>query len=528
VPAGGGSGTKPNLAALPVGANISFNVNAFPGKSWAVNTPFTDVTGAVMRRLTNRVFPVANGGPNMDYASGGPRISQAWGTNLDTYWIAFTINSNITVYKYQRGVGLDSTSGRAIPSGTANNGSLQYLFSTAPGETDIMYLCVNFGGEIRRWNCNTQSYAPNSLFTGANAAYSFSTLTGSNPGWIQQTWDGTRLCWLTPYVSATSCHYLFISAHGGKAAGTHVVYSGPQISNINDPRIAHGDSHIVYFADNAITGTTNPIAVWFVDQNVATAPQPNTRGGHCDAGETNLHSWDPDSGAFPLANQTPGTAPVSDGGAWNGTRTNLYSSGGLNVVLTADDHGSGTWNQTGAGNNEYYCFDANDATGYSAVGTWALTSGSIYQSTISLGAYGSAVRGVVGVITTNGISGSGMQFTGSLTAVGSQGAVTAGTYYWNNATSTLYVQMPDSSNPTGKIAINSGSLLNGSLGYARQDGGDTRRLCFTYHLFQDSVANYYHFPFANWSPDGKLVIFASDLLYWDGSVDIIAVDVPVS
>ena len=588
-------GSAPDLSALPVGDSSVGDWNNFPGASMSLNSGFVDLTGAVLRRVTNDTYPVAaNAQAYMDYASGGPRISIAHPDGV-TYWITACAGSSVYAAKYTRGVGVDSSTWRVLP--VASAGNLQYCFSVKSGEHHIVYVAVSNGNEIRRYNLNTQAYETTALFTGANAATSSG---GGNPGWMQSSWDGDRLVWMAPYavpapfaftanagtdivtnnslatgvrVQATTTgtlpaglslatNYYIIAIDSAQAklasslanavagtpiditdagtgthtftacinlnhltlsSGTLVTYNCSPGNVLNDIRMMRGATRIVAGASN-----NNLAMFWFVDLGKMTAEGVGTRAGHSECGESLYYAFDPDTAAYPLAKQTAGLAPASDNGAWAGSRTNTWNAGGGTQLNDDDQHPNMSWNQSGAGATEWYCFDSSDIITKDRVtaDAWSVDAGSVYRTAVTFNSpqYGNNTRGVTGVLRWNGTTGVGSQITGKLTLAASRLAMTAGTFFWDGTT--LYAWMPDSTTPNGKTILKAPALLAESLGYAKVDGTTSRRLCYMYRDTQD--VTYSRRGFGNWSPDGKLAMFGSNLGSYSGRSDVLVCEVPLA
>ena len=491
---GSGSAGDPDLTLLPVAVSSIGDWSAFPGSSWALNTAFVDTTGVDLRRITNATYPAANSGAGFVYATGGPRISRPHGVGSDQYWVLVNVGTTAYCGKYTLGAGIDSSSWFAIPAGGVN---LEHCFSSKASDPHILYIAN--GTTIHRYDVNARAYAANAVFAGANASISSG---GASAGWLQQNWDGSRMVWQTPVTNPTAIHHLAVDA------GTLTSYTGAVVADVNEPRIFKGTANVVTLVTNS-----DDAAFWFVDTNVATAVQTSLRGGHSESGESTYYSIDPDTAAEPLAVQTPGTAPAGDDGAWNGSRADRAGA-----WVAGNYHPSMAWDQTGASTSEYYCIGAYsevDAT----LGVFSVYSGAIYQSTVTPGIYGGSTRGVVGVITVESTA-----YTGELVLAASLEAMIAGTYFYTGTT--LYVWMPDSSDPTGKVVATTSAKFGRSIGYIRRDGTDARKLCHTYR--QEDETTYASLTFANWSPDGKIVAFNSNLGTNSGRFDVVVAEVPRS
>lgn len=520
-----GDSSAPNIAALPDAVGGVGDWNTFPGTSWDLTTPFTDVTGTVLRRITNAASPVANDGINAEYATGGPRISRPFGAALDTYHVivheSIGASEYIRILDVRRGVGYVASSHRTTP--TLPNGILGYCWSSKASEPHILYFSDKDSPDlIHRYDIDADDYAPNAVFSGTDASISAG---GNIAGWLTQSWDGTRMCWTTPTADPTALHYLNVDT------GSHITYNNATAMGfINDVRMVKGTTHAVVCAAYASPPTPGAewnndanIMVWFPDTNVMTsyASAEGTRSGHSDCGESVHYALDPDGSYNVLAKQTLGTAPASDLGDWTGTRTDLYENGSANRIIGSDYHPNMSWDQTGAGDNEYFFFEtdpgssgANDQT---AANSWSVYSGSVYQTSVS---FPSGLSTVHGVIIKDGSG----NFVSNLTSVGSIGAVVAGTFHWSG--SVLYARLADSSSPSGKARLVASPKIFEALGFARKDGASVKKLCYLYR--NEDTYSYSNTPFANQSPDGKIVIFGSNLGVPNGEISLIMAEVPVT
>lgn len=497
--------TIPNIAALPAGSHTGPDWNNFPGSSWALNAAWQDSTGAYLRRLTDASSFGGNSSCAMEYATGGPRISQPFGANLDTYWIMFLVGGVPKAMKYTLGTGADVSTIRSVPP--SSSGALSACFSMLSGEEHIVYTSQRAGAYIDRYDVNAGAYAPKTGFTsGANSA-GFAHGGSSDAGWLQSSWGGQYIVFQSPFSSPTRVHYLDVV----NATQTVTTYT----TGLNEIAMLKGTTKAVIFKNGS-----DDAAWWFVDANKVTAFATATRSGHSDAGETSFYSWNPDTSYHPLWVQSTGTAPAANGDAWNGSVTARYDNDSSNVA-GGGGHPSMAWNQTGAGSSEWYCYNVGYPNPHEA-DSWSVHSGSIYKSTPTLGGYGESTVGITSVRLWNGTTGSGSAITGTLTKAASLGAMTAGTWFWSAPT--LYVWMADSTTPANKVQALYEVLTAGSCAYAKQDGSGTKRLCFTYHDSHDTT--YEHTTFANWSPDGKLVVFNSNLGTYSGRVDLVAAEVP--
>jgi hypothetical protein len=239
------SGMTPNIAALPNAASAVAPWTTFlaatNGKSWALNTAYTDNTGAVLRRLTNRsTLGVGSGSFCMEYGEGGPRISQPLGGGQ--YWVAFinTVSATLYIGKYQLGTGFVSTFTAAAQ---VTGGNLGSVFSQLPGEQNILYLANEAGQTIHRFDCSLNAYASNAVWNGTNASISCG-VTG--PGWMQSSWDGTRIVFQANWAGNPTKVFCL-----NPSTGTMLTYSG----SVTSPVMIVGGS-VSSATTTSITDTT--------------------------------------------------------------------------------------------------------------------------------------------------------------------------------------------------------------------------------------------------------------------------------
>jgi hypothetical protein len=72
-------------------------------------------------------------------------------------------------------------------------------------------------------------------------------------------------------------------------------------------------------------------------------------------------------------------------------------------------------------------------------------------------------------------------------------------------------------------SYNALTRLQNAVGFVRSDGGDSRLLCHTYQAGE----NYWSLPFATSSPDGRIVVFNSNMMRADGRHDLFVAEVPL-
>src|SRR4029077_1279782 len=114
-----------------------------------------------------------------------------------------------------------------------------------------------------------------------------------------------------------------------------------------------------------------------------------------------------------------------------------------------------------------------------------------------------------------------MRYT--LAQAGSQGTMTEGTFYY--ASGTLYVWLVGGGDPTGRTYLFASTPIHWGVGLRRVNGADERLLC---HNYSWQGGDYRATPFSTTSPDGRLVMFSSNMGVLGGRVDVLVAEVPPS
>lgn len=497
-----------NVAALPLAANEPPNWTDFPGPSMALGVGFIDTTGVVIRRGTNASTLSANNILcGMEYSPGGPRISLAWGPNKTKYWVTFFVQQygnggGPAVFGiYERGVGLDQSSIFEAPIN--NLGSLGYAFGRMPGEEHIVYMTDRHvtDSRIYRYDVQARQYAPNSVFAGNAAGAYYQTGIGEC-GYLHFVWDGTRLFYQGNFNAPTKLAELNL------VTGVQTIRNYPPGIH-TDVKPLKGATRAGVLGYDINSDGTGDWQAWFLASNNLTSMATDRIYGHCDTGETAQYQWDFNDSAFALKVYEIGTDP-GEGNAPNGSIATRFAGGGANVMQDGDTHASMAWDQTGAGDQEYYCSDSDATFGPLAeavIDGFSVFSGEVYRTTLTRVGFGGHARPVTGVIRK--VDGN---FVSLLAQHGSSSGMPVNSWHWDGTY--LYVRMPDDSNPTGNVRAWNRAKLTDTLSMARKDGAEARKVVNTYrHPAADGVVsglNYSMRCFGNWSPDGKLVVWNSN------------------
>jgi len=100
-----------------------------------------------------------------------------------------------------------------------------------------------------------------------------------------------------------------------------------------------------------------------------------------------------------------------------------------------------------------------------------------------------------------------------------------GTFAYIYATKQLFVYLVGGGDPTDKVVIHAPTAVHRGIGIGRVNGTDLRLLC---HNYMYSSGAYDDSTFATFSPDGKLVMFRSNMGKAGGRYDVFVAEVPIT
>jgi hypothetical protein len=163
--------------------------------------------------------------------------------------------------------------------------------------------------------------------------------------------------------------------------------------------------------------------------------------------------------------------------------------------------------------------------GLANAGAWSVHRGQIYAAPIGDwgAAYGKPGIGVRAV--RQYVTGDKTRFAASLAQVASVAALKEGTFFYDSARARVFVWLVGGGHPAGKVDIRAPALLHDAIALMRLDGTESRLVAHHYSL--DAERQYHAMPKATISPDGKLIVFSSNMNDSDGRVDAFAVELPV-
>jgi hypothetical protein len=162
--------------------------------------------------------------------------------------------------------------------------------------------------------------------------------------------------------------------------------------------------------------------------------------------------------------------------------------------------------------------------GVATAGDWTLERDQVYSAPVSGwgSAYGKPTIGIRAVrqFALNDKT----QFASSLAEVAEFSALGEGTFFYDAAKTRIYAWLDGGGSPAGRVEIKAPALVHDAIALMRLDGSEARLVAHHYSL--DAERQYQAMPKATISPDGKLIIFSSNMNDRDGRVDVFAVDVP--
>lgn len=490
----GGSGA-PNFTALPQLARQVPDASLFASRrSMTSGQSFNDpTTGAKVIKITDSTTdPLAAGVGVANYSEGGPYVSQRWG------------GTNYTIHLGGEFVEVNGNTGAIIRRTTMPFASSTCMgFSMDPATPRMLYYLS--GSKIYKYDTETQTaqttaYIPS---TGLEMRYNLDGLVGDefyvewmtvcmNDDWIAMQANNKR-----KIGSLVNDYFCFFSPKTGVVVANH--------DADNNQLQASRDGSSALLATNTQTDTrifrraTNDIQI---------IAQPN--GGHPAA---MIGVWgDVDS----IGNLRTLRFDLSTLAA---TYPNLMQ----NVFAGTGTHNSGHYPQPAAAPGaQYYLSDAVGSHACAPTGgTWTLVSGNIYSAVVDWAPqYQKPAIGIQAVLQYSGAAGF-QSFNYTLLGVTSQGAMTAGTYFYNSATQTVYVWQVGGGTPMVRLYAAAGNMMG--LAFIKADGTDARLLCHhgndLWQNFSGSKIIYDRFSFGTWSPNGIACLFRSTFGINSGRAD---------
>lgn len=515
-PSGGGAGVL-NVAALPL-ANRQTS-------DWAAHRALLSSTpsGLGLPRgtvITDRLtgFPkLSLGRGQKDYSSSGPSISLAdssgnvrivWRDNENGgVWACGTLTRHATTPTITNVVTLVTQPASETGVAWSQNASTPY------------YLYVITGaGVVHRLDMRTNTAAPGENFP-KNVAASITASYTSAFGWLTLSDDDNTLCFQTSLAE--------VGGIWRRNADTVLWHDAAWFSAFLPSHFLFDEVHLspsgryVVILGGTSSGTlSEPMGWWdtVTDKRSANVLPNGTQMSHVAFGADDiLYALNPSSSVLDM--RQVGPVPITTDG-----QTVPAPTAYANTVLTSVEfqHTSAFLRLGGAASLDY---TVGGPLSYrvGTVGTWTNVSGSVWQTTVDIGAYQSGLIGVRDVVERNSVEVQMRTLTRR-----ADGVTDLAPNEWSvdaavGGTQTLRVRMNDSGNPTNRINAWAPRLNHNMVGLLRNDGADVR----VGATIDAWGASYYEFAFAQISREGGWLIYNTNHGIPGGRVDVMAAQLPL-
>ncbi|MEX2470188.1 MAG: hypothetical protein WD396_10570, partial [Pseudohongiellaceae bacterium] len=472
-------------------------------------------SGANVLKLTSEKVPAGNRFAYHDYSEGGPLLSAEWGDGMHTVLIRVQQGRDTLstwLVDYQRGPAAVKTSNwRKFPPRLTD---LTLSFSNRPGFEQILYYLS--GNRLYRFNTATmkregEGSIPN---RGFKIEGRFSRLQ-----WLQVSRNDE---WFVFQSSAEDRVFAFNRLSGDLRTR--------QFPGLDEPALDRGGSYVLIrdggggSADCPLETYTfeNVWHLWKLADDTVTC-----RGGPVDGYIYAAHTgWG--RGLFPSVNSAYTHAP------------NFYFDPARSgpPVETADyadanhfsaNHHALQWIQDADDATQWY-YGSNFDQGRVSATAWSLHADQVYRTGIDWQAqYQKPEIGVRSVYQTDPANPALLRHT--LRPAASVRELREGSYFYDAVESQLYVWMHGGGSPDERTVLAAAGPIHDGIGARRMDGSDVRLVAHHYS-WPGGESAYRQSPFATTSPDGKLIMFTSNMGLRDlmqvGRVDVFLVEIPVS
>lgn len=471
------------LATLPLAARQLPDFERYRGRTLAAGDSFADpVTGARTWKVTDALTPRPNDGGAHDYSSGPVQVSRAW--EGDHHTILVTLTGQHWLVDLRRGVGLSNW--RPAPT---KNGDLSFTFAQAPATPRIAY--VMQGTVLHRFNTATMRMENRPPFPMDFAAHTSSPLI-----WLQQSRDDQ---WFVMMPRDQSLVIAWNRMTGQVRAR--------RVDGLDEPHLEKDGRYVAI-----ITGGSPNLHVWDLQRD-ALVGTSRRHAVHVDGVRGYFHAVDPDVSAGP---QYYHHAPT----------------GSEAVTLTASQlspdlqHRAAQWIQSDAelrgDPRRQWLLWSGYLDGPVKVGAWRQHAGSVFVAPVTF-TYEQARAGVLSV--REHAPGDSTRVVRQLTRAPRPSAMGEGSFHYDPATRSLHVRLTGGAHPAGRIDARAPGAVHDGIAFVRLDGSEVRLLAHHYSL---GGQTYFSTPRATISPDGRLVLFDSNMGDVDGRGDLFAVETPAA
>lgn len=472
-------------------------------------------SGADVFKLTSSKLPVGNLYAFHDYSEGGPLISAQWGDRMHTIIVRVQQSNDVLatwLVDYQHGgAAAKASNWREFPIWLTD---LTMSFSSRPGFEHILYYVS--GNRLYRFNTATMKTEGegNIATRGVEIDGAFSTLM-----WLQVSANDE---WFVFQASEEERVYAF-----NRLSGELRTRQFPGL----DETALDRDGNYVLIRDGGGGSASCPRGrhtfenvwhLWNLGDDTVTC-----RGGQVDGDLYSAHTgWG--RGLFPSTNTASSLAPnfyFDPARPGKPIETANYAD----ANHFAPSHHALQWIQNTTDASQWYYGSNYDEGRVSAKG-WSRHAGEVYYSSIDWGPrYQKPEIGVRSVYQADPANPALLRHT--LTPAPSIREISEGSYFYDRERGQVYAWLHGGGNPSEQTVLAAPGPIHDGIGARRMDGSDVRLVAHHYSWPGGQWA-YRHSPFATTSPDGKLIMFTSNMGLRDlvsvGRIDVFLVEIPVS
>lgn len=485
-----------NPLALPASNFQIPNWTAYPGRNLPAGQSYIDPSsGARVWKATDASTPFANSVGTHDYGTGANQISREWGQGKHT--ILVRLNSgDYRLVDFTRGQGFTNWRGLAAQP----NMDLSFTFSSVAGEERIAYMLTG-GYRLIRYNTATNQVENTGNFPKDFQATAAALGQQAFFAWLQQDrLDST-----------------FVMINFQQGANLTIAWDSKR--NEIKTHIMDADEFHLDRDGRYVFLTGQPYIMWDLLTNAKTAfsagklVHPAAARGYFVASNPDLNSAP--QRMFNMA------APL-------GGFIDIYTSPDVSMD---NQHRAGQWIQTDGelgGNlrNQWMLHSAFGDGSLQLYGSWNRDAGEIVWGQIDWQpAYRNKwLNGVPYVAQFSSSDNNDLQL--SLRAVQSKASLTEGTFFFDGASEKLFVWPFGGATNASRIYFRAPSRTGDAISFISLSGAAPRLVAHTYHIWRIGV-DYWSLPFGTISPDGKLVMFNSNMGSYTGRSDLFVVEVPL-
>lgn len=472
-------------------------------------------TGTKVFKLTSAETPVRNVLAFHDYSEGGPLISAEWGDGMHTIVLRVLderLRYSTWIVDYKRGEAvIKAHNWRELPVPMPD---VTMTFSNRPGYEHILFGV--YGNRLYRFNTATmllegETNIPEDGRVVASPNASLNWLQSSrNDEWFvfQSRNEGRVFAFNRLTNDLREAGFKDLDEPALDRDGRYILIRDGGGGDVSCPQLRYGFEdvwHLWNLSDNSIT----------------------CRGGPVDGPIYAAHTgWG--RGLFPSQDVGSSTAPnFYFDPVLFGTPTITAYYADTNYFQAT--HHALQWIQDVTDETQWY-YGSNYNEGTVAATGWSPVSGQIFRTGIDwTPQYQKPVIGVRAVYQVD--AGNPDLLRHTLTEVNSLNELREGTFFYDTTAAQLYVWIHGGGNPHARTVLAAPTPVHNGIGARRLDGSDVRLIAHHYS-WPGGPDAYRQSPFATTSPDGKLIMFTSNMglknATMGGRVDVFLAEIPVT